>query len=232
MSAERGLWAAVVFQAFADAFAPVAGTTEADRRHALRFLLSEEGPWASRRDEVAAYIGTEGEIIRRRAEAILSGKESLGFKERSRVTIDLEQARILLEGTRYRSRPSQEEPLMRVIYTHPPVASTWLCFQVREDGTLILPKHTSMTGLHDGLPLPNGPSFQARIMRELTKPFGAALQSLRRTTPNWVKVTKEICDLYGLEVILKEGPFDVPGGIDDMTGTTKAYLRRRLPRAA
>lgn len=229
MSSERSLWAAVVYQAFMDAFLPVAGTSDSERRLALRFLLNEEGAWAARRDEVAAYIGSEGELIRRHALAILDGKSGFDkYRSAAEARLDLEQARLLLEDPRRQSR--SVEPMR--VQAHPSRADRWLCFDVREDGTLVLPKDGALVGLHDGLPLPNGPSFQARVMKEMTKPFGASLQALRKAAKSWVPVVKEICHLYDLEVVLKEGPVQVAGTIDDMDGERKAYLRQRLPRAA
>jgi hypothetical protein len=213
---------------YADAFAPVSGTNDTDRRHALRFLLDVSGPWAARRDEVAAYIGTEGEIVRRHAQAIIDGAAGLDSRPKSTARLQLEEARLLLEDPRRQSRSVET---MRA-QAHPELEGRWLCFDVREDGTLVLPKSGALVGLHDGLPLPNGPSFQARVLKELTKPFGASLQTLRKAAKNWESVVKELCDLYDLEVLLKEGPVHVAGGIEDMDRERKAYVRRRLQRAA
>lgn len=241
MSAERSLWAAVVYQAFADAFAPSFGTTDIERRHALRFLLSEDAKWTARRDEVGSYIGTDGELIRVHAQRVLSGTVTFTFNangrrfdlERARSLVALERARPKPKITRpHLARPAPEEPPMRMVPNYPSIEGFWLCFQVREDGTLLLPKNKGLVGSHDGLPLPNGCSFQAKVMRALTQPYGASLIALRKATPNWLKVAKDLCHLYDLEVVLKDGPFDVAGTIDDLDAEKKAYLRRRLPHAA
>lgn len=220
---ETALWASVVVQAFADAFAPTVGTSLLEREHALRFLLDDHGAWAARRDEVAGYINREGGHIREHARAIYDGREELKLPERQKAIHDVAGARALYGRE---SMPEKPAHLRRV---HPDIDGTWLCFDVREDGTLILGKGKALVGLHDGLPLPNGVSYQARVMREMTKPFGASLITLRKASGSWFDIVPDLCAKYDLELVVKRDGVEIGNDLDAIDGETKAHLRRRLP---
>ncbi|MET4130566.1 hypothetical protein [Roseovarius sp. MBR-6] len=238
MGREKDLWTLVVGQAYSDAFAPTAGTSVSDQSQALCFLLDTTGPWAARRDEVASYLDGRGDAVRDLALRVLNGQADIpGLNGRQ--TVNLERARRIrngdlempeIEPEEIEPATEKERPPAR---SHPSFNGHWLCFKVREDGTLVLPKDSSLKGIYDGLPLPNGSSFMARTMRALTRPYGASLASLRIACAHWPDIIPDLCSKYDLELVVKMETVEIEGGgIEVIDGETKAHLRRRLPPAS
>lgn len=223
---ELSLWAAVILQAFQDAFAPPSNTYDPERSQALEFLLATSGMWARRREDVAIMAGTEGEHVARTAQAILDGRLTFdGGSDRLRQKY-LDEARALWAALRppprstsrglgklpkVRARPAPIEPdPTEPSPTPPPInvpqpSGDWLCFDLTRDACIVLPRGRALVGFVDGVPLPHAGSYPGRIMKACARPEGATSQHLARINPDWRRHLKDLCRLYGLEVEMKRG---------------------------
>jgi len=116
-SAERRLWAAIVFRVISDLFFPGAILDPATRRRAMSWLTSASGDLALDRRLACTFAGIDGDLLRNRIIAILDGEVPFDYFPGVRNTeASLEEARAMW---RLQHRPPARKPVANITASVP-----------------------------------------------------------------------------------------------------------------